>query len=191
MNQATMTDVLKEAIDQPFGTVFTETMMVANYKDGEWSTPELQEVKPIPMHPAAHVLHYGSACFEGMKAHRQDDGSVVIFRLDRHAQRMSNSAKGLYIPDPGADMVAKMISDAVAANKEWVPEPPGSLYIRPTLIGTLNSIGAAATPSTEAMFYILLSPVGAYFRTGVKPLNILIDDGHYRTSPETGFVKCQ
>lgn len=181
---------VRDAIqNKPFGSVYADKMIVANFKDGAWSEAQIIPFGDFKLSPAAHVLHYGSECFEGMKAHRLDNGEVVLFRIDRHAQRMANSADGLCLPNPGKERVADMVRSIVSACKDWVPEHPGSLYIRPTLIGTLNSIGAAASPSTEAMFYVILSPVGSYFRGGVKPLRILLDDDHMRTSPETGFIK--
>lgn len=181
---------VREAVEtKPFGSVYADKMIVAHYKNGEWSDAEIIPFGPFKMSPAAHVLHYGSECFEGMKAHRRVDGSVVLFRVDRHAARLANSAQGLWLPNPGKERVADMVRSIVSACKDWVPDHPGSLYIRPTLIGTLNSIGAAASPSTEAMFYVILSPVGSYFRGGIKPLRILLDDEHMRTSPETGYIK--
>lgn len=174
---------------KPFGSVYTDQMIVAHYKNGEWSDAVIQPFGDFKLSPAAHVLHYGSECFEGMKAHRRIDGSIVLFRIDRHAQRLANSAEGLCLPNPGKQRVADMVRQIVSTCRDWVPDHPGSLYIRPTLIGTLNSIGAAASPSTEAMFYVILSPVGSYFRGGVKPLRILLDDDHMRTSPDTGYIK--
>ncbi len=173
----------------PFGTVFGETMAVARWERGHWSTPALSAVAPIAMHPAAHVLHYGSACFEGLKAHRGADGVVRIFRLDRHVERLRASAERLWLPVPSAEMAKAMIAETVGANGEVIPEPPGSLYVRPTLVGTAANIGAAASPTTEAVFYVLTSPVGDYFAGGMKPLRVAVETRRPRTTPQFGSVK--
>lgn len=173
----------------PFGTVFAQTMAVASAVDGVFGAAKLGDVEPIPLHPAAHVLHYGSACFEGMKAHRGDDGVVRIFRLDRHVERMRRSAALLHLPVPPADLLAGMITDVVRANLAEVPDTPGSLYLRPALIGTLENIGAAAAPSSSALLYVLPSPVGDYFAGGVRPLQLLVQEDLPRTTPQFGQVK--
>ncbi|MYL09625.1 MAG: branched chain amino acid aminotransferase, partial [Acidimicrobiia bacterium] len=111
----------------------------------------------LSISPAAHVLHYGSAIFEGLKAHRQVDGSVAIFRLDSHVARMVTSASRLRLPEIDPSLLHQMIVDAVAANADEVPDPPGSLYIRPTLIGTGADIGAAAHPASSALLFVVNS----------------------------------
>ncbi|HCB34759.1 MAG TPA: branched-chain-amino-acid transaminase [Acidimicrobiaceae bacterium] len=143
----------------------------------------------LTLSPAAHVLHYASAVFEGLKAHRQADGGVAVFRLDDHVERMRTSAAKLRLPVPDAEMLRAMIVDAVTANAAEVPDPPGSLYIRPTLIGTEPNIGAAATPSSEALLYIVNCPVGDYFTGGVRPLTLLVESCIPRTTPQFGMVK--
>lgn len=173
----------------PFGTVFAPQMSLATWKDGAWSTPSLVPVGPLPMHPATHVLHYGSACFEGLKAHRGPDDVIRIYRLPSHVARMQQSARILHLPEPDTDMLTQMVIDAVAANREHVPDAPGSLYLRPTLIGTEANIGAAGVPSKEAMLYILCSPVGDYFSGGLRPLKIKIETEQPRTTRAFGRVK--
>lgn len=173
----------------PFGTVFAETMSVARWKDGSWGTPGFGPVEPFSFHPATHVLHYGSACFEGLKAHRGLDGRVRVFRLDRHVERMQKSAQLLYLPAPDSQMLTTMVSGVVAANLDQVPSAPGSLYLRPTLVGTEENIGAAAVPSKEALLYVLASPVGDYFAGGARPLRLLVETHRPRTTPQFGMVK--
>lgn len=172
-----------------FGTVFANTMASAVFVDGRWGEPELGPVDSLSLHPGAHALHYGSACFEGLKAHRSIDGAVRIFRMDRNIERMQRSAQVLQLPAPGSKMLATMIHDTVAANLDEVPDAPGSLYIRPTLLGTVVDIGAAAAPSSEALLYVLCSPVGDYFAGGVRPLRIAIETEQPRTTPQFGMVK--
>jgi branched-chain amino acid aminotransferase len=180
---------MKDAAKPAFGTVLTDTMAVAEYRDGGWQAHQLQPVAPIPMHPAAHVLHYGSECFEGFKAYRGKDGSVSVFRMDKHIARMRQSARQLVLPEPDAAQLATMVREVVRAAREQVPEPPGALYLRPMLIGTTPNIGAAATPSAAAMLIVLASPVWDYFAGGAKPLRIFVEDQKTRTASHLGMVK--
>ena len=174
---------------QPFGSVFGEWITTAVFADGAFAYSGAAEpLRELSLHPATHVLHYGSACFEGLKAHRQPDGGVAIFRLDDHVRRLRQSAERLMLPVPDFEMV-RQILDAVGANAHVTPDPPGSLYIRPTLIGTERNIGAAARPTNEALLYILTSPVGDYFAGGVRPLTIVVETKVPRTTPQFGMVK--
>lgn len=172
----------------PFGTVFGSSMSSARWS-GEWSTPVMGPVEAINLHPAAHVLHYGSACFEGLKAHRGVDDRVRLFRLDRHVERMQASARRLCLPPPPRELLTEMVVDTVRANLDEVPESPGSLYVRPTLVGTAPNIGAAGSPSAEALLYILTSPVGDYFTGGLRSLRIAVEAVRPRTTPQFGSVK--
>ena len=173
----------------PFGTVFASTMAVADWTEGTWSDVRMGPVEPFSLHPATHVFHYSSACFEGLKAHRGTDGAVRIFRLDAHVKRMQNSADVLMLPVPSTEMLSEMIIEGVRQNLDEVPAAPGSLYIRPTLIGTVENIGAAAVPSNSARLYILFSPVGDYFTGGIRPLKLAIETDTPRTTPQFGMVK--
>jgi branched-chain amino acid aminotransferase len=172
-----------------FGTLLTSHMAVATYLGGSWSKSEIKPVAPIELSPAAHVLHYASTCFEGFKAFRRADGSVHIFRMDRHIQRMQQSARQLVLPEPDAAQVADMVRAVINRCRDAVPEAPGALYLRPILFGTTANIGAAATPSVEASLIVLASPVWDYFSGGVKPLRILVDDENTRSAAQMGMVK--
>jgi branched-chain amino acid aminotransferase len=172
-----------------FGTVFCDNFIITHYKDGAWQQPAIEPVAPLSLHPAAHVFHYASTCFEGFKAYRWDDGKARIFRLRDHVARMQKSAASLRLPVPDADMLAGMVMDIVASQVEDIPAPPSSLYLRPTLIGTLENIGAAASPSTEATLFVLTSPVGDYFEAGARPLKILVDDQRARSTEQLGSTK--
>jgi len=185
----TIATSLADALSKPFGTAFAPLMTVARFREGAWTPFEQTPYGPISLDPSAHVLHYSSTCFEGLKAHRHRDGSVHVFRLDRHMARFGKSADLLYLPFPGAETVAGAITAALADLRDWVPDPPGSLYIRPTLIGTQPTIGAAASPTKEALLYVLFSPVRDYFETGLKPLSLLLDDQAMRTTPAFGMAK--
>ncbi len=172
-----------------FGTVLAEQMAVATWSKGAWGRHELRPTGTIPMHPAAHVLHYASTCFEGFKAYRGPRGTVNVFRLERHIERMRQSARLLALPEPDPAHLAEMIRAVIDRCRASVPEAPGALYMRPMLIGTMANIGAAATPSDEAMLIVLASPVWDYFERGMKPLRIFVDDQNMRTAPHMGTVK--
>ncbi|MCG8369489.1 MAG: branched-chain amino acid aminotransferase [Proteobacteria bacterium] len=174
---------------KPFGTEFCDHFAIARYADGAWSAPSVEPLAPFPMHPAAHVFHYASTCFEGFKAYRWADGKGRIFRLPDHVARMQKSAESLCLPVPDAELLAGMVVDVVHANLADIPEPPASLYLRPTLIGTLENIGAAAAPSDEAILYVLGSPVGDYFAGGAAALKLLIEDRRERTTAQLGSTK--
>ncbi|MEE8367979.1 MAG: branched-chain amino acid aminotransferase [Thermoanaerobaculia bacterium] len=178
-----------EAKTIPFGTVFADRMVTSTFRESTWSPISHEELAPLSLHPACHVLHYSSSCFEGLKAYRLESGSVGIFRLDRHIRRMRQSAELLCLPVPEADMLEEMIVSLVSECRDAVPEYPGSLYLRPTLIGTEPSIGAAAAPSSEALLYVFASQVGAYFETGARPLKLLVEEEAMRSTPSFGMAK--
>lgn len=174
----------------PFGSLFGDQMTVATLADGVFDyAGQAQPLAEFSLHPATHVLHYGSACFEGLKAHRQVDGSLAIFRLDDHVARMCQSISRLRMTVPDESLVRRLIVDAVEANASFAPDPPGSLYIRPTFIGTLQNIGAAAAPSSTGLLYVICSPVGDYFAGGVRPLTLYVETEVPRTTPQFGMVK--
>jgi branched-chain amino acid aminotransferase len=164
-------------------------MAVATYQGGRWNPSEIKPVAPIELSPAAHVLHYASTCFEGFKAFRRADGSVHVFRMDRHIQRMQQSARQLVLPEPDAAQLADMVRAVINRCRDAVPEAPGALYLRPIIFGTTANIGAAATPAAEASLIVLASPVWDYFAGGAKPLRILVDDENTRSAAQMGMVK--
>jgi len=172
-----------------FGTLLTSHMAVATFQGGRWSEFEIKPTGPIELSPAAHVLHYASTCFEGFKAFRRKDGSVHVFRMDRHIARMRQSARQLVLPEPDAEQLAAMVGAVIARCRDAVPEAPGALYLRPLLFGTTANIGAAATPAGEASLLVLASPVWDYFAGGMKPLRILVDDHNTRSAAHLGMVK--
>ncbi len=172
-----------------FGTVLADQMAVATFRDGRWSAEEFRRTGPIEIHPAAHVLHYASTCFEGFKAYRWADGSVRVFRMDKHIERLRQSARLLALPVPEAAQLARMILAVIDRVRDQVPEPPGALYMRPLLYGTTPNIGAASIPANEAMLLVLASPVWDYFAGGMKPLRIFVEDQKHRTADHLGMVK--
>ncbi len=174
----------------PFGSLFGDSMTQAELVDGTYSySGSAQPMENFSLHPATHVLHYGSACFEGLKAHRQSNGTLALFRLDDHVERMRQSIGLLRMPVPDAALIRSLIIDAVEANADFTPDPPGSLYVRPTFIGTAPNIGAAAVPSDMGLLYVICSPVGDYFAGGIRPLTIYVETKVPRTTPQFGMVK--
>lgn len=173
----------------PFGSVLAPRMPIAHFEDGCWSEPRMIELKTFQLHPGAHGIHYGSSCFEGLKAYRWPDDSLVIFRADRHAERMQQSAETLRLPSPNATLLTQMMVAVVRDAAVHVPPAPGSLYLRPVLVGTDQNIGAASTPSKSACLYVLASSVGDYFAGGERALRLLIEDKMQRTTPQFGRVK--
>lgn len=173
----------------PFGSILAGQMAVAEYHHGAWGAFDVRPVAPLSLSPAAHVLHYGSTCFEGMKAFRHADGSMQIFRMDLHIKRLRQSARSLVLPVPDAAQLRDMLLAAVDQNRAEAPDAPGALYLRPMLIGTTPNIGAAATPSTSAMLVVLCSPVWDYFAGGAKPLRIYVEEHATRCAGHLGMVK--
>jgi len=172
-----------------FGTVFMPQMALATFDNNTWSDTQKVSAESIQMHPGAHVLHYSSTCFEGMKAFRHADNSVHVFRMDQNIKRFEQSSRLLSLPIINVHQIESMILSIVAQYADDVPEPPGSMYIRPTHIGTEASIGKAAAPSLTSMLYILLSPVGDYYSSSAKPLRLLLDETGLRCSPHMGIIK--
>ncbi|MEJ2755446.1 MAG: aminotransferase class IV, partial [Gammaproteobacteria bacterium] len=151
-----------------YGSVFMPQMALARFDGESWGEAQIVPADKLTLHPGAHVLHYASTCFEGLKAFRHDDGSIKLFRMDQNVARLAQSSRLLMLPEIDAEQVTDMIRRIVAQYAADVPAPPGSLYIRPTHIGTEACIGKAALPSTQSMLYVLLSPVGDYFASGSR-----------------------
>ncbi len=172
-----------------FGTEFTPDMVCCEFRDGTWSAPTVTPVKPVALHPASHVLHYASECFEGLKAYKTASGSIHLFRPDKHVARMQHSAAKLLVPVPDATALMRSLHMAVDAAKDHIPDYPGALYLRPTLFGVEENIGAAARPPGAARYIVLASPVGDYFAGGLKPLRLKVDDEAMRSTPVLGEVK--
>lgn len=171
-----------------FGTQFLPTMAISHY-DGSWGDVQMVPSDSLTLHAGAHVLHYASTCFEGLKAFRQKDGGVAIFRMDRNIARFVQSSRLLYLPEIDEQLTARMITESIAHYRQEVPDAPASLYIRPTHIGTEPAIGKAAAPSASASLFVLLSPVGDYFQGGEVSLRLLLDEHGVRCGPDHGMVK--
>jgi len=182
-------DSTSTSINVAFGTVAAQRMVVAEAAGGVFGPERVIPTADLTLHPFAHCLHYGSTCFEGLKAHRGADGVVRIFRPDRHVARMRRTAGLVQLPVPPAELLERMIVAAVEANLAEVPDAPGALYLRPMLLGTDPNIGAAASPSVSALLAVVASPVGDYFAGGVRPLSLLVETEVPRTTPQFGEAK--
>ena len=173
-----------------FGTVFTDEMIISHHDGNAWSTPQFVSSNALTIHPASHVLHYASTCFEGLKAFRHPDGSINIFRMGQNIKRFAQSGRLLHLPAVDEALISSMILQVVAKYKDEVPEPPSSIYIRPTLMGTEAAVGKAAAPSSTASQFVLLSPVRDYFAGGGDvSLRVLLDEEGARCAPHMGMVK--
>ena len=172
-----------------FGSVFMPEMTLARYDGEQWSASEFVPSDSLAFHAGAHGLHYSSSVFEGLKAFKHADGSIKLFRMDRNLARFANSSELLALPQLDLALAEKMVVDAVARFAEHTPEAPGSMYIRPTHIGTDAIIGAAASPSRTSCLFVLLSPVGDYFSGGDGTLRLLIEEKGMRCAPHMGMIK--
>ena len=170
-----------------FGHTFTDHMLRVDWDDENgWSAPLISKVHNLEMHPGAKVLHYAQAAFEGAKAHRGHDNKIRFFRLDQNARRLLNSARRLSLPEFDGDELIKCIHKLVQLDQNWIPEARNSkqfvsLYVRPTIMGVEPSLGVAG--SRKAMLYVLLSPVGPYFKTGFRPVSLYADPKFVRAWP--------
>ncbi len=174
-----------------FGKVFTEHMVTVRYVEGKgWERGELKPYGPLLLDPAASVLHYGQAIFEGFKAYYQADGSVKTFRPFANAQRFNRSAERLAMPALPEEIFVEAADALIREDRAWVPAAIGeSLYLRPLMIATEAALGVR--PSKEYLFVLFASPAGAYFSGGVKPVTVWISEDYVRAAPGgTGFAKC-
>jgi branched-chain amino acid aminotransferase len=163
-----------------FGTVFTDHMFMMEYHDGQgWHDARIVPYGPLSLDPAAAVLHYAQAIFDGLKAFRGDDGKVRLFRPQKHIERMNNSARRLCIPALDADEVLEALVTLVRLEADWVPHTRGmSLYVRPTIVANEAFLGVR--PAKSYLFYVILSPVGYYYPEGLNPVKILVVDKYVR-----------
>lgn len=163
-----------------FGRVFTDYMFVMDYSEQKgWHDPRIVPYAPITLDPSAMVLHYGQTVFEGLKAYVTQDGSAQLFRPDENFKRLNRSNARLCIPPIDEAFALKALKKLVAVEKDWIPNlPETSLYIRPFIIGTEPFLGVA--PAKEYKFIIILSPVGAYYKEGINPVKIAVEDEYVR-----------
>jgi branched-chain amino acid aminotransferase len=163
-----------------FGQVFTDHMFVADFQDEKgWYDPRIEPYGPLALDPAAAVLHYSQAIFDGLKAFRGVDGKVRLFRPHKHVERLNHSARRMCIPPLDPALALASIVELVAIDRDWVPGTIGtSLYVRPTIIANEAFLGVR--PARSYIYFVILSPVGAYYPEGMAPVKIRVEEHHVR-----------
>jgi len=165
-----------------FGKYFADHMFTLEYNSKAWISPKITPYTSLMLEPGAAVFHYGQAMFEGLKAFRAVSGKIHLFRPEFHAKRMANGAARLCMPSVPEDIFLAAIEKLVKVDESWIPTEIGSaLYLRPTLIGTESFLGVR--PSEKYLFFIISSPVGAYYAEGFAPVKIWIEDETARAAP--------
>ncbi len=191
ITKTTSPKVKPESSTLGFGKFFTDHMFMMDYsKEKGWYDARIVPFANLSLHPASTVLHYGSEIFEGLKAYRRADGKIQLFRPIENIRRMNTSAERLCLPEiPEADMM-QALTTFVAMEQEWTPSAPGtSLYLRPFLFGNDETLGVHAVHN--ATFVIIASPVGSYYKEGINPVKIMIEDEDVRAvRGGTGYAKC-
>ncbi len=173
-----------------FGKYFTDRMLIVEWRaDQGWCDARIEPYAPFILDPACLVFHYAQEIFEGLKAYKWEDGRVALFRPEMNARRFNQSGDRVCLPPVPEELFLKGIEQLVSLEREWIPTAAGtSLYIRPTLIAVEPVLGVK--PSDHYYFYVILSPVGAYYAAGFNPVNILVEDYYVRAVPGgTGEAK--
>ena len=174
-----------------FGKIFTDHMYMMDWNaEKGWYNARIVPFENLSIHPASTVLHYGSEIFEGLKAYRRKDGKVQMFRPIENVRRMNNSADRLCLPTIPEEDAMQALTTFVELEKDWTPSAPGtSLYLRPFMFGNDETLGVHAVKN--ATFIIIASPVGSYYKEGINPVKIMIEDEDVRAvRGGTGYAKC-
>ncbi|MBP3041828.1 branched-chain amino acid aminotransferase [Bacillaceae bacterium Marseille-Q3522] len=174
----------------PFGRVFTDHMFIIDYTEEKgWHEPRIVPYQPIPLDPAAIIFHYGQSVFEGMKAYLSKEKKILLFRPEKNFQRLNRSNDRLCIPHVDEELALSALKKLVLIDQSWIPTAPGtSLYIRPFIISTEPYLGVA--PSKSYQFIIILSPVGSYYKEGLQPVKIAVENKYVRAvQGGTGMAK--
>lgn len=174
-----------------FGHYFTDHMFMMEYDPEKgWHDQRIVPFENLSIHPASTVLHYGSEVFEGLKVYRRADGKVQLFRPMENIRRMNNSAERLCLPQIPEDMAFECLTAFVRCEQEWTPSKEGtSLYLRPFMFGNDESLGVHTVH--HVTFIIIASPSGSYYKEGINPVKIMIEDQDVRAvRGGTGYAKC-
>lgn len=174
-----------------FGKIFTDHMAIIDWNmEKGWYDARIVPFENFSMHPAATCLHYGSEIFEGLKAYRRADGGIQLFRPNCNARRMMESAERLCLPELPEEDFLQILKAFVKVEADWTPHSPGtSLYLRPFMYGNDDTLGVHAVHN--ARFAIIASPVGSYYKEGINPVGIMIEDQDVRAvRGGTGYAKC-
>ena len=169
-----------------FGSVFSDHMLVCDYKNGKWEVPEIVPYQALTLDPSAKIFHYGQSIFEGMKAYKDENGDIFLFRPTDNCKRLNISAKRLAIPELPEAYFMEGLKALLEVDKDWIPTTKGSsLYIRPFIFA--SGTGFHASPANEYKFIIATAPSGAYFSGKVK---VLIEEKYSRSANGgVGFAK--
>ena len=169
--------------DLRFGQTFTDHMFITRHVAGHgWDAPEIVPFGAVTLHPAAQVLHYGVSCFEGMKAFMGVDGRGRLFRPDLNMARLQRSARRLMLADFDPNELLECLKELLRVDARWMPDRLGySMYIRPFMYSTGSGLGVAR--SSECALNVIMSPVGPYFKTGLQPVTLFLDEHHVRAWP--------
>jgi branched-chain amino acid aminotransferase len=191
--QQPVSDVERSALlaNPGFGRIFTDHMVTIRYADGKgWYDARVEARAPIPMDPATAVLHYAQEIFEGLKAYRTADGGVTLFRPDANARRFRESATRMAMAQLPEELFVGSIEELIKVDRDWVPtDPEGSLYLRPFMYASEVFLGVR--PALEYLYVLIASPVGSYFKSGVKPVSLWVSTQYTRAAPGgTGAAKC-
>lgn len=173
-----------------FGYNKTDHNIRYTWKDGAWDSGVLTQDENISIHMAATCLHYGQEAFEGLKVFEQKNGDIVVFRVEENARRMIRSCNKIFMAPPPEELFIEAVNRVVSANRKYIP-PYGSgasLYVRPLVIGTGPQVGVK--PAEEYTFIVFVSPVGPYFKSGLKPVHLIVESEYDRAAPNgVGDVK--
>ncbi len=165
-----------------FGNIFTDHMFVVDYKEGkDWFDPRIVPYGNFSVDPAAMSIHYGQEIFEGLKAYKASDGSIYLFRPEDNIKRFNRSAARMCMPEVDVDMFMDGLKKLILVEQDWIPESEGtSLYIRPAMFATEPHLGVR--PANEYIAFVILCPVGAYYKEGLSPIKIYVEDKYVRAS---------
>lgn len=165
-----------------FGKYFSDHMYLLDYSAGRWEKPRILPYGPLAIEPGASVLHYAQCLFEGMKAYRGKGGKILLFRPDFNAERMAEGCVRLCMPSVPTELFVEGIRELVKVDESWVPTEKGaSLYIRPTMVGTESFLGVR--PAEKYLFFVITSPVSAYYTEGFNPVKIWVEEEYIRAAP--------
>lgn len=173
-----------------FGQIFTDHMFEMSYTEGKgWHDPIIKPYQPIVLEPSAMVFHYGQEMFEGLKAYKSEEGKVLLFRPNKNIIRINKTNDRICMPKVNEEDILQAIKELVLLEKDWIPEAKGtSLYIRPFIIATDPFLGVR--PSKTYKFYIIVGPVGAYYKEGINPVKIWVENEYVRAvKGGTGYAK--
>lgn len=172
---------VKPSSDQlEFGRVFTDHMFIADYTEElGWANHRIEPYAPFLLDPASIVFHYGQTVFEGLKAYLSKDGVVRLFRPEQNMKRLNRSSARLCMPQINEELALEGLKQLITIDRDWIPSAEGtSLYIRPFIIATEAHLGVS--PSLMYRFMIILSPVGSYYKEGIHPIKILVENEYVR-----------